>query len=362
VFSDGGSPGSGIQRVSATIGAPVNVTTPKGFSDFPTFLPDGRHFLYVVRAASVEQVEQNGVHLSSLDGKEDRRLLPDVSSVVFTAGRLLFVRDNTLMAQPFDAASGQIRGPALPIAEGVYKPLINYAPVTASDAGVLLYERGRARGNQMVWFDRGGKLLGTVGSLGPVFDPAISPDERSVAFRRISVLSADLWLLDLTRDPEQRLTTHASLNDAPFWSPKGDRIVFSSNRGGTFNLYQKVASGTGQDELLLATGNIKFPSQWSRDGRFIVYSEFDPKTKGDIWLLPMDGSVAGKPLPFLRSEFNEIFGQLSPDSHWMAYTSDESLRREVYVRPFPAGEGQSRTLIAAGEQPRWRGDARNYFL
>jgi serine/threonine protein kinase len=364
VFSPSGGPGSGIQRVSATSGAPVNVTTPKGFSRFPTFLPDGRHFLYVVRAASGEQVEQNGVHLSSLDGKEDRRVLPDVSSVVFTAGRLLFVRENTLMAQPFDAASRQIRGPALPIAEGVTITVnINWAPVTASDGGVLLYERGRARGNQMVWFDRDGKLLGAVGSLGPVFDLAISPDERSVAFRRTSVLSADLWRLDLARGPEQRLTTHASLNDAPFWSPKGDRIVFSSNRGGgTYNLYQKATSGTGQDELLLATGNTKMPCQWSRSGQFIVYEEFDPKTKADIWVLPMDGSVAGKALPFLRSEFNEIFGQLSPDSHWMAYTSMNRggvrctfgrFQQARANRRFRSKEASSRAGVAT---------ARSYFL
>jgi Tol biopolymer transport system component len=123
----------------------------------------------------------------------------------------------------------------------------------------------------------------------------------------------------------------------------------------------KSASGTGRDELLLPTGNIKTPSQWSHDGQFIVYSERDPKTQRDIWVLPI-GKTGRKPFAFLRSEFDENFGQLSPDSHWMAYTSDESGRREVYVRPFPTGELQKKISIAGGEQPRWRGDGKELFF
>jgi Tol biopolymer transport system component len=215
----------------------------------------------------------------------------------------------------------------------------------------------------LVWYDRGGKLLGGIGG-GGVAEPAISPDEKSVVFRRLRVgATADLWLRDLSRETEQRFTiTDRSLNWAPFWAPKGDRIAFGSNRdGGINNLYQKAASGSGQDELLLATGNPKYPSQWSHDGRFLVYSELDPRTKYDIWVLPMEGAER-KPLPLVRSPFNELHGQLSPDSHWMVYTSDESGQREVYVRPFPSGEGRWRMSIAGGEQPRWRGDGEELFF
>jgi Tol biopolymer transport system component len=162
---------------------------------------------------------------------------------------------------------------------------------------------------------------------------------------------------------EQRFTTDASFKDAPFWSPNGDRIVFASSRGdGIFNLYQKASTGTGEDELRYANGTVKTPMQWSRDGQFIVYTENDPKTRRDIWVLPMNGPKDQKPVPFLRSEFNELHGQLSPDSHWMAYTSDASGQREVYVRPFPAGEGEKRISIAGGEQPRWRGDGKELFF
>jgi serine/threonine protein kinase len=359
VFSPTNGVGA-IQRISAAGGVPAGVTGIKGNSLFPVFLPDGRRFLYGVIGGSAEQ---RGVYLGSLDGKEDRRVLADESSVVFAAGRLLFIREDTLMAQPFDAASAQTGGEASPVAQNVSFPDVNYAPATVSETGVLLYEgRSAAALNQMAWYDRTGKLLGAVGSPGLVLDPAISPDEKWVAFRRNATSPADVWLRDLNRGGERRFTTDASINIAPFWSPKGERIVFSSNRGGSVNLYQKSASGSGQDELLLQTKNTKSPSQWSRDGRFIVYIELDPKTKYDIWVLPMEGGTARSPISFLHSEFNELQGQLSPDSHWMAYTSDESGHREVYVRTFPAGEGQWKISIAGGEQPHWRADGKELFF
>jgi hypothetical protein len=325
------------------------------------FLPDGRHFLYVVIRASPQQ---NGVYLGSLDGKENRRVLPDESSAVFAAGHLLFIRENTLMTQSFDAAGGQSLGEVFPFAEGVSLTSNgNYAPVTVSETGVLLYASGGLIANQMAWYDRAGKLLALVGAPGPVLDPALSPDERSVVFRRASGPGTDLWLRDLTRGTEQRFTNDASYNMAPCWSAKGDRIVFGSTRGGGIvNLYEKAATGTASEKLLLATGRTKVSTQWSRDGRFIVYAETDPKTKYDIWVLPMEGGAERTPISFRHSDFNELHGQLSPDGHWMAYTSDESGQREVYVRPFPAAEGQWKISIAGGEQPRWRGDGKELFF
>jgi serine/threonine protein kinase/Tol biopolymer transport system component len=358
-----------IQSVSASGGAPAEVLKVKGTSGFPVFLPDGRHFLHFETGLAEEQ----GVYLSSLDGKENARVLADQSSAVFAAGRLLFIRENTLMAQPFDVASGHVTGEALPVAEGVSVSLSSRASVTVSETGVLVYQSGMdVTRPHFAWYDRGGKLLGPVGAGGFVYEPAISPDEKSIAFRREAVGTgmSDLWLRDLVRGAEQRFTTDASGNWAPFWSPQGDRIVFASTRGsGTlamseriYNLYQKAASGTGRDEALLVNGNSKVPSQWSRDGRFVIYSELDPKTKYDIWALPMESGVEQKPFVFLHSEFDELHGQLSPDSHWMAYTSDESGRREVYVRPFPGGGFQRRISIEGGEQPRWRGDGKELFF
>src|SRR5262249_13151885 len=243
-------------------------------------------------------VEQGGVYLSSLDGKENRRILADQSSAVLAGGRLLFSRENTLMAQPFDEPNGQIVGEAVPVAASVVFTTVNsYAAITVSETGDLMYQSGVGN-NQMLWYDRGGNVLETVGAPGPVGEPAIGPDEKSIVFRRTAGETADLWLRDLARGVEQRFTTLANpqrtalINAAPLWSPRGDHIAFSSNRdGGIVNLYQKQTNGTGEDEKLLTIGQSILATQWSRDGRFIVFQTQDPKTKGDIWILPMDSGA-----------------------------------------------------------------------
>ena len=303
VFSPG--PSGGIQRVPAAGGVPSDVIKAGSLCRYPYFLPNGHHFLYTDIGGLPEK---NGVYLSSLDGKENRRVLADISSVVFAAGRLLFLRENMLMAQPFDAGTRQVSGEALPIAEGVSLNATSaFAMITVSENGVLLYASTSSTGpSQIVWFDRAGKLLGSLGAPGLVAEPSISPDEKMVAFRRSTGSTSDIWLRDLSRGTDTRFTFDASSNLDPSWSPKGDRVVFNSNRGGPFNLYQ--TSGSGQDELLVSTANVKVPDQWSRDGRFIVYSEQDPKTKYDLWVLPVGAGAPSerKPIQFLHTEFNEL--------------------------------------------------------
>jgi eukaryotic-like serine/threonine-protein kinase len=218
-----------LQRVPGAGGTPTNMISSKNSSPYPAFLPDGRHFLFSV---SVGYVDPPGIYFASLDGKEKRRILPDQSSVVFAAGFLLFVRENILMAQRFDATNGQTLGEPRPVAQGVLRTANDiYAPVTASENGVLKYEPlFGAGGNQMAWYDRAGKLMDTVGPRGPVWEPAISPDEKTVAFRRGSAsgVGTDIWLRDLVRGSEQRVTTDPSTTKvAPFWSPRGDYLVFN---------------------------------------------------------------------------------------------------------------------------------------
>jgi len=375
VFSPSGNPDNVIQRVPAAGGVPAAVTNTKSRYLYPTFLPDGRHFLYTTAGMSPEE---NGIFVASLDGKERQRILADPSGLTFARafqrgeGQLLFLRENNLMALPFDAASMKASGDVFPVAEGVYLANANnYAPVTVSDDGVLLYWTGGAGGtgsgnSQIVWFDRTGKLLEAVGAPATVTMPAISPDEKTIAFSKVATgAERDIWLRDLVRGNERRLTTDGSANVTPFWSPKtGDRIVFRSSRGSHGgDLYLRASNGSGQDEVLLSTPNPKTVNQWSRDGRFIVYSENDLKTRNDLWVLPMaeDGKPSGKPVPFLHSGFNEFQGQLSPDNHWMAYTSDVSGNREVYVQPFPSADNEIRISTAGGEQPRWRSDGKELF-
>jgi Tol biopolymer transport system component len=343
--------GMAIQRVEARSGTPVDVIKDQGDLRYPVFLPDGRRFLYLVRDGAAE----NGIFVSSLDGTEKRRILTDLSPPVFApstprarTGHILFIRENTLMTAPFNASSAQIAGDVLPLAQGATSP-------TASDHGVLLYSMASGtRSDQIGWYDRDGKFLGPVGAPGPVGGPAISHDEKSVVFSRASFL----WII-LNRGTETRLTD--SPGGVPFWSPQDDRIVFRSNRTGSSKLYQRSSSPGGTDELLLDDEGSPWPTQWSRDGKYIVYFEVGySKNKRDIWVLPTDGS---RKIPFMTTEADEFMGQLSPDSRWMAFTSDRSGQHDVYVRSFPSGEGERRISISGGRAPRWKGDGKElYFI
>ena len=373
VFSPGNS-GISIQRVSAAGGVPVDVTRTKGNQRLPVFLPDGRHFLYLKRdAVANDGTNDNGIYVSSLDGSENRRVLPDISGVEFAparkgerAGHILFVRENTLMAAPFEPVTAQIAGDVFPIADGVAVTTPTaYLPVTVSATGMLIYEPTVAGSgaNQFTWYDRAGKFLSPVGAAGKVFNPAISPDGKLVAFQRENNTGSDLWLLELNRGVETRFTSDLSSNVAPIWSPGGDSIVFASNRSGVYNLYQKAANGSGPEVRLLSNLVTDSPEQWSRDGRFIVYFELDTKNKRGLWILPAEAGTADrKPVPFLRSDFDNLLGQISSDSHWMAFTSDRSGRREVYVRPFPQGAGEWTISIAGGQGPRWKADGKEPFF
>ncbi len=365
-----GTNSSGLFRVPQAGGAAAPLTTldearHEGYHGRPWFLPDGRRFLYYAQSSG-----DSAIYLGTLDSKDRKRLVGARQGAAYVPpatgdakGHLLFMRDTTLMAQPLEAKSLESAGDAFPVAEQVVLGR-NYAAFTASANGVLVFLARGNSVNQIGWFDRSGTSLGPVGAPGPVYEPSVSPDEKSVLFWRRSDAGSDLWVRDLNRGTETRLTSNPSSNTMPVWSSLGDRIVFSSSReGGKYGLYQRSASGSGQDELLLRDSSNLGPWQWSRDGRFIVYGELNPKTKYDLWVLPMEGAVAErKPIPVLTTEFDDMFGQLSPDSHWMAFTSDRSGRREVYVRLFPPAEGEWAISIAGGEQPRWRGDAKALFF
>jgi serine/threonine protein kinase/Tol biopolymer transport system component len=356
-----------LLRVSAAGGTPVEI--PNGRGAFPAFLPDGRHFLNTHYVTG--QAEQ-GIWVSSLDGKETRRILADRSSAVFApsdkrgrAGHVLFVREGNLMVLPFDPESRQATGDVFPVVEGVFVDGNGMAAIGASTNGILLYSGSGAARNNIVWSDRSGKVSPT-GLAGDVWEPAISPDEKAIAYMRNNGSASDIWLRDLVHSLDQRFTSDPSANNTPVWSPKGDRIVFRSTRGGGLQqqLYQQSASGAGPAEALTKSPSFKFASQWSKDGRFLVITN-NAGGNLDLLVLPMtEGSSSGvqDPQKFLVTQFVEAQGQISPDGHWMAYSSDDTGQLEVYVRPFPVAEGVWRISTAGGQQPRWRGDGKELFF
>ncbi|MBE0659848.1 MAG: PD40 domain-containing protein [Bryobacteraceae bacterium] len=270
------------------------------------------------------------------------------------------MRETTLMAQRFDAGKGALAGESFAVAEKVGMGRTGRAEFSVSGNGMLVYGAG-AGGTRLTWMDRGGKRLETFGDLGAPFSPALSPDGKQVAFRMAAARGqgSDIWVRDLARGIPTRFTFHPSFHYAPVWSPDGSRIVFSSNPEGPYALYLKSASGAGQEERLLKAGNPQFASDWTAKGDLLLYHEVDPKTKRDLWVLPMTGER--KPAVFLKTEFNERQGAFSPDGKWIAYSSDESGRYEIYVQPYPATGAKWQVSRDGGRHPKWRRDGRELY-
>jgi eukaryotic-like serine/threonine-protein kinase len=327
---------------------------------FPAFLPDGTHFLYLAGSHAVgTESELHAIYLGSLDGKPPRHLVNARSKPVYAAGHLLFVRQKTLMAQPFDAKSGTLSGEAFPVVGNVQEdPGFFTAVFSVSDNGVLAYqeEGGTVDQHQFTWFDRTGKHLQAAGPKGNIFNPRLSHDGRRVAFGQGD--PGDLWLEDLSRHVTTRLTFDPSDDSSPAWSPDDGRIFFMSQRSGGGDIYQKAASGTGTDELLFSSSVLKSPTSVSPDGRYLLFDALNPKTKWDVEVLSLPDR---KVTPFLHSEFDENQGDFSPDGHWVAYASNESGRYEVYVQPFPGPGGKWQVSTNGGAFPVWRRDGKELF-
>ena len=245
------------------------------------------------------------------------------------------------------------------VESGVYPGVLAFS---VSDTGTLAYGTGAGASFalQMVWVDRQGKAVETVGPAQPQNYRGLdlAPDGKRIAAHRHDGQGGDIWITELSRGTTSRFTFDASQDaSSPIWSPDGRSIVFGANRGGKWGLYQKPSNGSGNEEKLIESDNQILPMSWAPDGRSLVYWAIDPKTQQDLWLLP----VSGKPSPFANTPFNESHGQISPDGKWLAYHSTESGTSEVYVRPFPAGPGKWQVSTGGGVFARWRGDGRELF-
>jgi eukaryotic-like serine/threonine-protein kinase len=355
-----------IYRVSATGGEPTPVlgdqSNPEITYRWPYFLPDGRHFVYL-RTASQQATPE--IYLGSLDSKETTRLLATNSQAIYAAsatgsGHLILARAGSLLAQPFDAATLKLTGEPLVIADQVSVSPNGTGYFSASDNGILVYDPTSASENQqLTWVDRAGKLLEPVGAPGIFQSPKLSPEGKRVAVARRDLQTGtnDIYVMDLARGASSRLTSDPANDYFPIWSPDGNRIVFGSNRGGKYQLYQKLASGVGPEELLLASDVLIGPHSWSADGRFILYTRTDPKTGPDVWVLPLEGDR--QPFLFLQTQFIEGRARFSPDGRWIAYASNEG-RNEVYVQTWPAS-GAKWPVTNDGSEPQWRGDSKELF-
>jgi eukaryotic-like serine/threonine-protein kinase len=365
-----------IFRVSAAGGDPVAVTVldtlrHENSHRWPYFLPDGKHFLFFARAAVGGMNESDAIFSASLDSAEKTKLIIRASSsMAYAGGLLVFMREQSLMAQPFDADRLQTTGDAFPIAEQIqYDGSFNRANFSISENGILAYQSGFAVGGRMLtWYDRTGKKLGVVGKLGEYFTPRLSPDGKRLAVDLYDPQSRniDVWLCDIGRDVWTRFTFDLAIDRWPVWSQDGSRIFFSSNRkNGHYDIYQRSSGGAGNDELALSSGQDKVPTNVSADGKFLAYyTTGSTKTQSDLWVLPLSSQGAGgdrQPIQFLQTEFTEQAGVFSPDGRWLAYVSNESSKSHVYVRPFPGPGGKYQVSTVSGARPRWRKDGKEIF-
>ena len=352
-----------LYSVAATGGEAVPVTTLDRSQEhnthrWPHFLPDGRRFLYLARGT---RPETSGIYVGSLDSTSSTRVVRAESKMAYAQpGYLLFAHDRALLAQPFDTKTLHAVGEPLQILEDVlYNRGDSYAWFSISDHGEMAYQTSAALPRStLAWFTRAGKQVEPASLLQDVEDPSLSTDGTRVAVTRWMGASRDVWLVDLARG-NLRLTSEPSGDLMPIWSPDGGSIVFASNRDGPSDLYRMASTGTGQAEALVKSSTVKHPSDWSLDGRVIVYESNDPKTSWDLWTLALQDG--GRPTAFLKTEFAEGHGRLSPDGRWMAYVSNESGTNEVYVRPFPASSGKWKISTAGGTEPRWRRDGKEIF-
>ncbi len=330
---------------------------------WPCFLPDGRHFLYSGLINPGTKGEEDAIFLASLDTSFTPRLVVNSSSSAgYANGHVLFAHEQTLMALPFDPKRLQTTGEAFPVAEQIHFELFtNRTSFSVSQNGNLVYQTGTDKEElRLLWYDRSGKRIGTIRQSSVYVNHRISPDGKRIAISQADARDTDVWLYEIAREVWTRFTFDPSIDRWPIWSPDGATIVFASQRKSN-NLYERTASGAGREEVLLETNQNKFPSDWSRDGKFLAYHSSDPKSVSDIWILPMNQKAERKPFIFLQTEFNEQRAVFSPDGRWIAYQSNESGRPEVYIRPFPGPGGKWQVSTKGGTHPRWRSDGKELF-
>ncbi len=365
------APNGQFQRVPASGGVPSDVMKPDAGAKWsprdPTFLPDGRHFLFT--NGFWGDAPGPSIYAASLDGMDGRtlileqaaaaRFMPSMARSGIPGYLFYYGVDGTvLMARPFDPDSLKFSGDPVQISENVGRFSVSHS------AGVMLWSNQNPSLSQIVWLDGQGKTLDAIGTPGRISTLSLSPDGKRAAISRNQDGKNDVWTVDLARGAFSRLTLGETLKTYPIWSALHSRIFFSDYDGavsGVSNLYSISADG-GTKELVFRNSNRKIGTDLSRDERFLLYTENDmssPRRFAGIWAIALDGDK--KPFPVVRGEFGASEARFSPDGRWVAYVSDESGSVQVYIKRFPPTEQRWQVSTDLGAAPRWRADGKQLF-
>jgi eukaryotic-like serine/threonine-protein kinase len=367
VFSPG--PQQSLRSVSADGGnsepaSKIDVARGENSHRWPYFLPDGKHFLYWARNS--HGALEHTIYIGTVGSMDARPLMKRESMAVYVPGYLLFMRGQSLMAQPFDAARMEISGSPVPVAEHVLNNSTSSHPIfSASDDGTLVYQTGSEQGGwRLLWSTRDGKPAGALGDVDRYFDPAISPDGTRVAAALFaSQGTGDIWIFDLRRNTRTRLTFGAANQRYPVWAPDGKTVYYASNETGAYHVYAKAADGTGPERVVLDQDAFDYPEDLSPDQKYLVFMRgaTDGKTGTEMWALPLTDHER-KPLQVVPSLYNTFAASVSPDGKWLSYESNETGRFEVYVTPFPGGGGKWQVSTGGGTSAKWRHDGKELFF
>ncbi len=367
----GPAPTTGLSRVSAAGGQPVPLTKPDASRHetahrYPSFLPDGRHFLYMAANLSAPPDDPaNSIRVGSLDGKTDKAVVRVASEAHYAAGRLLYVRDATLLAQDFDPSRFEVKGEPAPVVQrlGQYGWQF-FWPFTVSENGVLVAAPAFQVPSRLLWLDREGKEVGSVGQPSLINDPRLSPDGQrvAVAITDLGRDTAEIWIFDADGGAGTKLASSSAHDAVPTWSPDGTRIVFASDRrskGASAELWVKALDGS-KEEIFAESVDDRYIDDWSPDGRFVSFNVIQARGQRNtqLWILDV---AQRKVFPFAEEGQVQGSSRFSPDGRWLAYNSDESGRFEVYVRAFPGPGGKWQVSTAGGTNPVWNRNGKELF-
>ncbi len=334
---------------------------------YPFFLPDGRHFLYTATTLGGPADEaSNAIHLASLDGQTDRTLVSAVSNAQYASGRLLYVREQNLLAQRLDLSRLETEGDPVMIAPRVAFPgdWTGFFAFSASESALVL-EPVFTVPSRLLWFDRSGKPAGSVGEPGLFGSHRLSPDERRIAATILNPAkdALEIWIYETASGAATKFVFGSSNNLAPVWSPDGSRVFFASDRKNASkqpNVWVKALDGSDEEPYFQSVDNMT-PWDWSRDGRFLAADKIPLRGKRNEELWILNAADLQNQIPFATEAPDQESARFSPDGKWIAYASDESGAYDVYVRPFPGPGGKWKVSIAGGSEPRWRRDGRELF-